>query len=100
MFVCPRCRGLVPSNSAYCPTCAYDPRTGDTAVNPPRESDEQPVSKASIVVSGLSMLIAIGLVIFAIYYALQSNIIVRPDTNRSFATESGTTPTSINGSGG
>jgi hypothetical protein len=97
MFVCPRCRGLVPSNSVYCPTCAYDPHTGDTAVNPPRESDERPASRASIVVSGLSMLIAIGLVIFAIVYAVQSNIVVRPEADRNFATESGTTPSTIAG---
>jgi hypothetical protein len=87
----------VPSNSVYCPTCAYDPHTGDTAVNPPRSSDEQPVSRASIIISGLSMLIAIGLVIFAIVYAVQSNIVVRPEPDRNFATESGTTPTSLGG---
>ena len=97
MFVCPRCRGLVSSDSLFCPTCAYDPHTGDTAVNPPRAADEQPASTMSIVASGLSMLIAIGLVIFAIVYALQSNLIVRPDTNRSFATESGTTPPTVSG---
>jgi hypothetical protein len=97
MFVCPRCRGLVPSNSIYCPTCAYDPHTGDTALNPPRESDAEPASRASIVVSGLSMLIAIGLVVFAIIYGLQTNIIVRPGTNRTFATESGSPPTSVGG---
>jgi hypothetical protein len=97
MFVCPRCRGLVPSSSIYCPTCAYDPQTGDTALNPPREADEQPASTASVVVSGLSMLLAIGLVVFAVVYAFQSNIIVRSDVSRRFATESGTTPTSITG---
>ena len=93
MFVCPRCRGLVPSGSPICPTCAYDPHTGETALNPPRDAEVEPVSTASVVVSGLSMLIAIGLVIFAIVYALESNVIVRPGTNRTFATESGGIPT-------
>ena len=94
MLVCPRCRGLVEPGSPLCPSCAYDPHTGDTALNPPRpDTGTGEPSTISVVVSGLCMLVAIGLVVFAGIYAFQTFVIDRPPAARSFTTESGSSPT-------
>ena len=91
MLVCPRCRGLVEPGSPLCPSCAYDPHTGDTALNPPRaDLGTGEPSTLSVVLSGLSMLIAIGLVVFAIIYAANT-IFERTATARTFARETTTT---------
>lgn len=90
MLVCPRCRGLVEPGSPICPTCAYDPHTGDTALNPPRpESTGQETSTLAIVASGVCMLIAIVLVVFAVIYSFRTYVIERPAATRTFATEGG-----------
>jgi hypothetical protein len=73
-----------------CPTCSYDPRTGDTAINPPRAAEPASgPSTLSIVVSGLTMLLAIVLVVVAAVYAVREYAIERPGATRTFATESG-----------
>ena len=93
MLVCPRCRGLVEPGSPICPTCAYDPHTGDTALNPPRPDTSGPEqSTLAIVLSGVSMLVAIVLVMFALAYAVRMLVIDRPSSDRTFTTESGTSP--------
>ncbi|MBI2705261.1 MAG: hypothetical protein HYX32_08245 [Actinobacteria bacterium] len=85
---------MVEPGSPLCPTCAYDPHTGDTALNPPRtETGDAEPSTLSVVVSGLSMLLAIGLVVFAAVYAFNSIVVERPATTRTFATESNGSPT-------
>ncbi len=93
MLVCPRCQGLVEPGSALCPTCAYDPRTGDTALNPPRAEQAGTESgMVAVVASALSVLLAVVLVIFAITYTFRTYVTERPSAARTFATESGTSP--------
>lgn len=82
---------MVEPGSSFCSTCAYDPQTGDTALNPRRPDTTVPeTSTAAIVVSGISVLVAIALVVFAVLFALQSYAVSRPSVTRTFATESGT----------
>ena len=92
MLVCPRCRGLVQPGASICPTCAYDPVTGDTALNPPRVGRAKGATTFSIVVSGLTVLVAIVLVIGISTFYLRNNVFRITGAPRPFTTESGSIP--------
>ena len=92
VLVCPRCRGLVQPGSSICPTCAYDPVTGDTALNPPRAGRASGTSTTSIVLSGLTVLVAVVLVIGIAQFYLRNNVFKITSAPRPFTTESGSTP--------
>jgi hypothetical protein len=92
MFVCPRCKGLVATDAIICPTCSYDPRTGDTVLNPERAGPGEPTSTATIVVAGLAVLVAIIAVVWAAQWYFRTNIINATEPPRTFSTESGGLP--------
>lgn len=82
----------MPPGSALCPTCAYDPFTGDTALNPPRPEQRSSGGTWVTVVSGLFVLVAILLVIGAVTYLVRDQVVNRPSETRTFGTESGVVP--------